>query len=806
MKPLRRILTISIFMILFAGGYCIGQNNVKTLFDSDWLFHRGGAQGAEEVTFNDSQWRKVCLPHDWSIEDLPGKNTPFSIDAISQVSGGFTTGGTGWYRKYFEIGDSLKGKSIIIMFEGIYMNSDIWINGSYLGEHPYGYTSFWYDISDKLQYGKKNLIAVKVKNEGENSRWYSGSGIYRHVWFEIKNNIHFSTWGTSITTPVVNEKESTVRISNIITNDSGNETVAIITTKIRGADGSVVSSDMSDVRIEKGESAQYTQMFNVTKPSLWSPETPKLYTAVSEIIVNGKTVDISKTSFGIRSVSSSSAAGLLINGKAVKLKGGCVHHDNGVLGAAAFDRAEERRVELLKASWFNAIRCSHNPPSPAFLDACDRLGMFVIDESFDMWSDQKNPADYHLYFDKWWKSDLKSMVFRDRNHPSIIMWSIGNEIPNRHTPEVVKLAKLQADYLRSLDPTRPLTSAVNDLKPDKDPYFSVIDVAGYNYAEAGASGSGNQYEIDHERVPERLMIGTESFPLLAFESWMDVTDHTYVAGDFVWTSFDYIGEASIGWRGYFQKQSFFPWNLAYCGDIDICGWKRPQSYYRDALWKENSLSLWVSPPQPSFAENAERMYWSKWHWYDVLNDWNWEGSKGKQFEVTAYSSCPEVELFLNGISLGRKPTNRSTEFKTTWSVPYEPGTLSAKGYNGRKILKTAEIRTAGKAAGIRLSADRTTLKTGNQDLSYITAEITDSAGNLVPKAGNILKFSLSGPATIAGVGNADPVSLESYQRNERRTWRGKCLIVLRSGNNAGRVLLKVSSEGLPDSTIEIQTE
>ena len=324
------------------------------------------------------------------------------------------------------------------------------------------------------------------------------------------------------------------------------------------------------------------------------------------------------------------------------------------MGSRAYDRAEERRVELLKASGFNAIRCSHNPPSVAFLDACDRLGMLVIDESFDMWNEGKIRMIIICYFNDWWKKDIESMVLRDRNHPSVIMWSIGNEIPNRQKPEVVELAKIVGDYIRKLDPTRPVTSAVNDLKPDKDPYFSTLDIAGYNYASGGDHNQQDIYETDHERVPERVMIGTESYPLEAFASWMDVMDHPFVIGDFVWTAFDYIGEASIGWRGYLQKQDFFPWNLAYCGDMDICGWKRAQSYYRDVLWKEDQLSVWVTPPQPSFETNPERQSWSKWHWSDAVDDWNWKGYEGRTMEVNVYSSCEQVELFLNGKSFRAK--------------------------------------------------------------------------------------------------------------------------------------------------------
>ncbi len=548
-----------------------------------------------------------------------------------------------------------------------------------------------------------------------------------------------------------------------------------------------------------------TQEIVVKNPLLWSPDSPDLYRAVTEVYADEKLTDKTETPFGIRSISFDPVNGFRLNGKTLKLKGGCVHHDNGPLGARAYDRAEERRVELLKASGFNAVRCSHNPPSPAFLDACDRLGMLVMDEAFDMWGEQKNPADYHLFFEKWWKKDVENMVLRDRNHPSVIMWSTGNEIPGRHRPDVVETSKMLGDFIRKLDPTRPVTSAVNDLKPDKDPYFATLDIAGYNYAAGGDHNQESLYAQDHKRVPDRIMAGTESYPLEAFGSWMAVTDNPYVIGDFVWTAFDYIGEASIGWRGYWQKQDFFPWNLAYCGDIDICGWKRPQSYYRDALWKDNQLSLWVTPPEPSFELNPERQSWSKWHWLDATDDWNWPGNEGKVLEVSVYSSCDQVELFLNGKSLGRKPTNRTTKFIASWQVPYQPGIVKAIGYQGKKQAAFSELRSASDPVQVKLTADKPEIKADGQDLSYITVELTDANGLRNPKSDDLVTFSIEGPGTIVGVGNANPVSLESYTIPQRKAWRGRCLVIVKSDPKAGPIILKATATGLKPASIEINS-
>jgi beta-galactosidase len=778
----------------------------EKLFDSGWRFHPGGAQGAENPQFDDSMWRKIDLPHDWSIEDLPGTNSPFNINAISQVSGGFTTGGTGWYRKSFTIPENLKGKRFRILFEGVYMNSEVWLNGRQIGNHPYGYSSFWFDITDNLKYEGENVMCVKVKNEGENSRWYSGSGIYRHVWLQVVSPLHTETWGTYITTPQVSEAEALVNIKTTIVNETKESREIKLVTRIFDKLSQELSKAEVSLRIEAGKNVAGDQEIRLKNPFLWSVDSPHLYEAVTEIYENGILTDKTVTKFGIRSILFDVVNGFRLNGKALKLKGGCVHHDNGPLGARAYDRAEERRVELLKASGFNAIRCSHNPPSPAFLDACDRLGMLVMDEAFDMWNEQKNPYDYHLFFDKWWKKDVENMVLRDRNHPSVIMWSIGNEIPNRQRPDVVETAKMLCDFIRNLDPTRPVTSAVNDLKPDKDPYFAMLDVAGYNYASGGDHNQESLYVQDHKRVPNRIMAGTESYALEAFGSWMAVVDNPYVIGDFVWTAFDYIGEASIGWRGYWQKQDFFPWNLAYCGDIDICGWKRPQSYYRDALWKENQLSVWVTPPGQSFELNPDRQPWSKWHWYDVVENWNWKGNEGKIMDVSVYSSCEQVELFLNGKSLEKKPTNRSNKFTAIWRVPYQPGTLKAAGYKGRKQVSISELKTAGDPVFIKLTADKPEIRADGQDLSYITVELNDAAGIRNPDAENLVSFSIEGPGTIIAVGNANPVSIESYQLPQRKAWRGRCLVIVKSESKAGPIILKATAQGLNPASIEINSK
>lgn len=783
------------------------QINTSSNLDNDWTFHLGGAQGAELNSFDDSKWRKIDLPHDWSIEDLKGTNSPFNVDAISQANGGFTTGGTGWYRKIFSISPQEKNKKIHLQFDGVYMNATVWVNGRQLGIHPYGYTGFEYDITELLKTGGENMVAVEVKNEGVNSRWYTGSGIYRHVWLNILEPVHTTQWGTFITTPIVNKTTATVNIKTNIINETNTDENISILTKITNADLKEVSSTGLKQQLKAKSSYEFNEDIIVKDPALWSCGSPGLYTAQTTIYIDGKLISSEINTFGIRTISFDVINGFQLNGKTVKLKGGCFHNDNGPLGAKAYDRAEERKVELLKASGYNAIRCTHNPPSAAFLTACDKLGMLIIDEAFDMWNYGKNPYDYHLYFKDWWKNDIDAMVNRDRNHPSIIMWSLGNEIPERGNSEGVATAKSIADYIKTLDKTRPITSAINGLNEDKDPFFAELDVAGYNYAAGGDHLKDAIYAFDHKRKPNRLMYGSESYPLEAFKSWMDVVDNTYVIGDFVWTAFDYIGEASIGWLGYFQQQNFYPWNLAYCGDIDICGWKRPQSFYRDALWKENQLSIFATPPVPSFDVNPKRESWSKWHWLDAVSHWNWAGYENKPIEVTVYSSCAQVELFLNRKLLGKKNTDRSTKFMAVWQVPYAKGELKAVGYDAKKkIIDSAILSTAEVPVQIKLTTDKKLIKANNQDLSYITVELLDAKGNRNPLAENGIKFKVEGDATIVGVGNANPRSIESYQSPQRKAWQGRCLVILKAGKTGGEIILTAETEGIQRASVVVRSE
>lgn len=767
------------------------------LLDTGWSFHRGDIPDMAQT--EDSTWKKVDLPHDWSIEDLPGTKSPFSPDAVNGVSIGFTTGGTAWYRRSFAVPLSQQRQQTYIRFDGVYMNADIWLNGIHLGSHPYGYTAFRLDITKALRYGAANMLTVRVRNEGATSRWYPGSGIYRHVWMETTSAVHVAPWGIYIRTTRGDTAVATINIRTTLQNQ---QTVTVHltlqTTILDPAGHKVGAADTSAISLGPGDSLDLEQRIRVNRPSLWSNKSPVLYKAVTKLYdTRGEVSDEMSSSFGIRTISFDAVRGFLLNGKPVKLRGGCIHGDNGPLGSRSFDRAEERRVQLLLANGYNAVRCAHNPPAPAFLDACDRLGLLVIDEAFDYWQDGKNPQDYHLYFDDWWQRDIQSMVLRDRNHPAIMLWSIGNEIPNKDSPRVAAMAQKLADFTRGLDPSRGVVSAVNGISDQTAPFMAALDVAGYNYERA-------RYSIDHDKYPKRVMLATESSPLDAYDYWKQATAHPYVAGDFVWTAWDYIGESSLGWSCAPQEKNFYPWHLAFCGDIDICGWKRPASYFRDALWdlKEN-ISLFVESPSPSFEPNPKKPDWCRWNWFDVVARWNWEGKEGKPLRVDVYSTCPEAELFLNDRSLGRKPVTNCT---AVWTVPYAPGTLRAVGYRRRKPVCHALLNTATVPVSIRLTVDRNRIAAGGEDLTYVTVEVVDAKGVRDPRAVNQINFHVEGAGSIAGVGNADPLSTDSYQLPEHQCWEGRCLVILRSGREKGLLTLKVSAEGLPDNKVTVNVD
>ncbi|MGJ5816032.1 glycoside hydrolase family 2 TIM barrel-domain containing protein [Paludibaculum fermentans] len=814
-------------------------------FDEDWRFLRADAPGAELPAFNDTSWRALSLPHDWSVEDLPPRPAhgngegilwgaadlptrvgPFDTDlSAGGRDTGWFVGGTGWYRKHFHIDALPAGGQVEIVFDGVYMNSDVWLNGHLLGNQPYGYTTFAYDLTPHLSPGGVNVLAVRVRNEGRNSRWYSGSGIYRHVWLNTTGSVRIPTWSLFVTTPEVSRQRAAVKVSAGVENRTSSTREVTVHLQLFDGKAPVSANQAVTLSVAAGATATAEHTFTLDNPKLWSTGTPHLYRAEAAVLAAGAAADSASTSFGLRRVEIDVTNGLRINGEAIKLKGGCLHHDNGLLGACAIDRAEERRIELMKANGFNAIRTSHNPPSPAFLDACDRLGMLVLDEAFDQWQRQKNPQDYHQYFDKWWQHDLDAMILRDRNHPCVFLWSIGNEIPERAEPAGVETAKRMVERIRQLDPTRLVTSAISGAfagSESLDPAFIHLDVGGYNYM-------WGFYEKDHARHPERIILGTESFPQQAFQNWQLVEKHPYVLGDFVWTGMDHLGESSIGnaqltspGRGGPPNQrpaqpsgfgniftgltSFgnislpFPWFNCYCGDIDLIGQLKPQGYYRRILWGLSKLEMAVQRPVP--AGQTESI--SAWGWSDELRSWTWPGSEGKTLKVRVYTTGDKVSLLLNGAEIASKPVSPETQLTAEFDVPYRPGTLKAVAYQSGKPISELAFQTTGKPARLKITADRAEIRRDRNDLSFVTVEVVDAAGLLVPDTVIPVAFSVSGAGELAAAGSANPKDPFSFRKPRPKTFHGQCLAILRPKGTAGSITLQAQAEGLAGGTVSIR--
>ena len=785
------------------------------LFDSDWRFIKDSTIQAEQPTYNDATWRKLDLPHDWSIEDLPDQNPdqvsgPFSRASVGNTSTGYTVGGTGWYRKSFTLTASEINKVIWLQFDGAYTETDVWLNGHHLGYHPYGYTPFSYELTPYLlPPGQTNVLAVRVKNLGQNSRWYTGSGIYRHVWLTVTSPIHIAPLGVSITTPKISAQSAQIRLRTTIENSSNvPKSISVITTLV-SPNNSPIGTSQQVVTVGGNGQSDSEQTLAVPNPQVWAPETPGLYQAKIVLVSGNERLDSVTTTFGIRSIEFDAKRGFVLNGKRTLLKGGCVHHDNGPLGAAAIDRAEVRKVELLKANGFNAVRTSHNPPSPAFLDACDRLGILVIDEAFDMWQRPKKPQDYHRFFDEWWQRDLAAMIQRDRNHPSVILWSIGNEINERADSSGLIITKKLADTAHRLDPTRPVTEALcvfwehpGKVWEDSDKAFALLDIGGYNY-------EWKHYESDHQRHSNRVMLGTETFAKEAFENWQQVEKHPYVIGDFVWTAMDYMGETAIG-HALLQPKADkdstkavlpWPWFNAWCGDLDLIGFKKPQSYYRDVLWRNRPIAMAVHIP---IAEGLKETV-TNWGWPNEQQSWSWPGAEGKPLQVRIFSRSPLVRLELNGKLIGEQKLSDTT-ITATFTVPYQPGLLKATSFNRGKLTGSVELRTVGKPYRLRLTADRQMIRTDRNDLAYVAVEVVDEQDQVIPSAAIPVLFQLSGEGELAGVGNGNPIDVSSFQQPQKSTYRGRCLAIIRPKGKAGRVTFKATAPNIKagELTIEIK--
>ena len=741
------LLTAAILLVTAqAGGAKTETIQRKQLLNAQWQFVENDSDFTHAQT--------VTLPHDWSILHR------FDKDAPAGGAGGYLPAGKGWYRRTLTLGRGYEGKKVRLYFEGVYMNSRVYVNGHEAGGWPYGYSSFWVDATPYINIGS-NEIVVSVDNSKQgNCRWYAGSGIYRNVWLVTTDKTYIDDWSIAYTVSVGEGQTAAVNFT-----------------------ATVIQPD--------GSTRPLQRTIKVENARLWSPDDPYLYQAELSI-PEGDRISVT---YGIRTIDYSAERGLLLNGKPLLLNGACVHHDNGILGAAAYDDAEYRKARLMKEAGFNAVRTSHNPPSETFLRACDELGLLVIDESFDGWREKKNgnEYDYASIFDQWWQRDIDAMVLRDRLHPSIFCWSTGNEVIERKKIEIIKTAHHLKARVKADDPQqRPVTSALAAWDSDwdiYDPLAAEHDIVGYNYMIF-------KHGSDHERVPDRVMMQTESYPRDAWRNYQTVQNNSYVLGDFVWTGLDYVGESGIG-RYYYEgdvpgeswERPLYPWHAAYCGDVDLTGERKPISYYRSLLWNGGATSMAVREPD-GYRGKVKTSMWSTW---PTQRSWTWPGWEGKPIEVEVYSRQPKVSLYLNGQLVG---TQETKEMKATFRLNYQPGTLRAEAGSER-----SELQTAGKPAAIRLTAEEQAMV---GELAFVAVEIVDAQGRVVPTADTELTFSAGGTATLIAAGNADIKDEDPYFDAKHRAWHGRALAVVRSTGKKGKATLTVTAEGLPTARLTLK--
>lgn len=791
-----------------AGGEVTGLGRDQP-FDRGWRFCLGAGEGRYATAFDDSSWREVHLPHDWSVEDIPpgpGRVGPFDAQAEGGASTGYTLGGEGWYRKRFRLDRLPPDRRAEICFDGVYMVSDVWLNGQLLGTHAYGYTPFAFDLTPHLREGE-NVLAVRVRNQGQTSRWYSGSGIYRPVTIDVfAQEARISRWGVGAWTRRITDAGAEVDIATRIESPG---TGLALRTRLIAPDGAVAAEHVATA------AGLTSQSLVLSSPRLWSPADPALYTLESELISDGKVIDRISQAFGVRIVAFDPDQGMSINGVATKLRGGCVHHDNGILGARAFPDAERRRIALLKARGFNAIRSSHNPPSRAFLQACDEQGMLVISEAFDMWHAYNKPQDYSNYFRDRWQTDLSAMVLSARNHASVIMWSIGNEIAERGTREGLKWSWLLSNEVRRLDPTRPVTAGIHSFvgrsivagegtarqgfAGQVDETSSIfLDVVGYNYKLP-------ELDAIHARHPKRIIYASETHARDVFNYAKLMRQHPWFLGEFVWTAMDYLGEAGIGATVRHPPDKpkplggAFPWINAFCGDIDLIGQQKPQSRARDVAWGISPLEMLVVRPMP----NGHEEHSMAWGWPDELPSWTWPGHEGQRMTVRLYTSGDRVELSLNGKLVGTKVAGADGKPFVEFSVLYEPGVLTATAYRGASPLGKSTLATASAPAQLRLQAESPEGRRRDNALSYIAVEVLDAAGRVAPEAKVPISLRVDGPGELIAFGSASPFASGSFVSNVAESWNGRALAIVRSTGAAGVIRLLARSSGLRASRTQI---
>ena len=787
-----------------------------------WRFHKGDAPGAETPGFDDGGWRALDVPHDWAIEG------PFDRK-YGPHQGALPYHGIGWYRKTFTLPLSARGRHVRVEFDGAMSNSRVWINGHELGGRPYGYIGFGFDLTPHLTSGGgPNVLAVRLSPEDASSRWYPGAGLYRHVWLDVTGPVHVDRWGTFARTTHVGADQAIAAIDATVRN-AGTEAqaIAVETIVTDAQDGEVGRATSELPAVPPGGTATATARIVIPEPQRWDVERPYLYRATTIVRRGGEVLDTYETPFGVRSFEVDGKTGFRLNGRRLKLQGVCLHHDLGALGAAVNVRATERQLQIMKAMGVNAVRTSHNPPSPELLDLADRMGLLVIDEAFDMWGRTKVPNGHGKYFDEWGERDLRDMIRRDRNHPSVFMWSIGNEILEQADPGGGAIAKRLTQICHEEDPTRPVTAGLNQFdNAIANGLADGVDIPGFNYqsrhydralkdrpewiiytAESASTvSSRGTYHLPIEKYHKHPSHEITSYDVIA-PSWAYIPDFEFavqerlpnVIGEFVWTGFDYLGEPTpyFGWQEPHDENDW-PARSSYFGIVDLAGFPKDRYYLYQSVWTREPM-------------------------VHVLPHWTWDGREGHPIPVVAYSNAEAVELFLNGESLGRKtrgaepmtlPVGSSvndsgtfaSKYRLLWEVPYRPGTLRAVAYTGGRQVAATEVRTAGVPARVVLQADRERIAADGRDLSFVTVRIEDADGNLSPLADNLVRFSVKGPGTIAGVDNGNPATFEPFQADQRTTFNGLALLIVRSSRGEpGTISIEASAEGLASGTAVVGT-
>ena len=793
---------LTLLLLLGKATWAANQPRLVKLFDFDWRFHPGDAARAEANEFADDDWRLLNVPHDFSRE---GDFSPTNASCT-----GYLPGGIGWYRKSFVAPAAWTNKLVHIQFDGVSMRSQVWINGHSLGGWPYAYSTFDLDLTPYLIFGGTNVIAVRVdRSVVTDSRWYPGTGIERHVWLTVTEKIHVAQNGIYITTPDVAADKARVVVQTLVQNEIFTDANVELQTEIFGPNGKRVLVLNGIAPISANGENNFTQAAEVPVPRLWSPDSPSLYTARTSVRVGGKVADRMETSFGIRSAVFDAQRGFLLNGEQVKIKGVCLHDDAGALGCAVPDKTVERRLMLLKAMGCNAIRCSHNPKAPEFYDMCDRLGLLVMDEAFDEWAGAKkkwiqgwnsgNPShhgEYSEFFNEWSDRDLREMVLRDRNHPSVILWSIGNEIDypgdpygyptdqdyNTNEPSAKILAQIAPRLARDVhecDPTRPVTAALANIPAsDATGLADELDVVGYNYQI-------DQYARDMARYPDRKFYGSETVMDLSYAELCATNPR--VAGQFLWTGFDYLGEAGR-WPNHGSMSGLF----------DTCGFEKPIGYLRESLWSEKPM-VYLAVVGPPRRGSYGRGFGG------LKSEWNWADDSRRELPVVAFSNCKSVELFLNGRSLGKKSPVDSPSRTCRWFIAFQPGELKAVGTTDDGKTVEYSLMTAGKAARLELIPDRRRLDPDGEDAASVEIRLVDDKGVLVPNDDVVCSLKVSGAGQLLAVDNGNESDPSSLSSSSRALNNGRALATVQSLRKSGSIVLTASAPGLPDAKLKLRS-